>query len=155
MTDRPRGLQDHRLAGHEHRVITHGPAGSLEEAARLRGIHPAAVIKTMVIRRSNRDYVFALVPGDRMIDWPKVRARLGERRLSLAKGDEAFDATGYRPGTITPLGATVDWPVFADERLARGNVSIGAGRRGWSITILGSELIELLEAEVADLTKPA
>lgn len=119
----------------------------------MRGVHPASVVKTMVVRRSDGDYVFVLVPGDRMIDWPKVRAHLGERRLSLADGDEALEATGYRPGTITPLGATKNWPVLADERIAAGDVSIGAGRRDWSVTIHGPDLIELLTAEVADLTR--
>lgn len=155
MTDRPRGLEDERLGGYTHRVVTHGPAGSLEEAAGMRGIDPASVIKTMVVRRAEDDYVFVLVPGDRMIDWPKVRTRLDQRRLSLADGDEAATATGYRPGTITPLGASRNWPVLADERLLSGDVSIGAGRRGWSITIAGSDLIRLLSAEVADVTKPA
>ena len=153
MTGRARGLEDHRLGGFPHRVVTHGPADSLEEAARLRGVDPAAVIKTMVVRRSEDDYVFVLVPGDRMIDWPKVRSHLDERRLSLADGDEAFEATGYRPGTITPLSATRSWPVLADERIASRDVSIGAGRRGWSITIHGPDLIELLTAEVVDLTR--
>lgn len=153
MTDQPRGLGDRRLAGYPYRVVTHGPAESLEEAARMRGVDPAEVVKTMVVRRTDGDYVFVLVPGDRMIDWPKVRTHLEERRLSLANGDEALDATGYRPGTITPLGASMDWPVLADERIAAGDVSIGAGRRGWSITISGPDLIELLSAEVADLTR--
>lgn len=155
MSERPRGLEDRRLAGYAHRVVTHGPARSLEEAAQLRGIAPAAVIKTMVVRRADDDYVFVLVPGDRMIDWPKVRAILAERRLSLADGEEAFNATGYRPGTITPLGASREWPVFVDERLASGEVSISAGRRGWSIAIGGPDLVELLSADVADLTRPS
>lgn len=155
MSDRPKGLEDRRLAGYTHRVVTHGPAGSLEEAALMRGIEPAAVIKTMVVRRADDDYVFVLVPGDRMIDWPKVRAILDQRRLSLAAGEEAFNATGYRPGTITPLGASREWPVFLDRRLAAGEVSISAGQRGWSIAIDGSDLVQLLSADVADLTKPA
>lgn len=153
MTAQPRGLEDRRLADYPHRVVTHGPAESLEEAARMRGVDPAEVVKTMVVRRSDGEYVFVLVPGDRMIDWPKVRAHLEERRLSLADRDEALEATGYLPGTITPLGATTNWPVLADERIAAGDVSIGAGRRGWSITIHGPDLLELLSAETADLTR--
>ncbi len=72
----------------------------------------------------------------------------------MPDGDQALAATGYAPGTITPLGATSDWPVLADERLASGDTSIGAGRRGWSITIDGSDLIDLLSADIADVTKP-
>lgn len=138
-----------------HTVISHGPAKSLSEAARLRGIDPSAVIKTMVVRRAEASHIFVLVPGDRLIDWPKLRSHLGERRLSLPDGNEALEATGYKPGTITPLGARTRWPVIADERLLAGEVSIGAGERGWSITIDGRTLVELLGAETADVTRPA
>lgn len=154
MSEAP-GVGDPRLDGVAHRVVTHEPAESLEEAARLRGVEPADVIKTMVVRRSENDYVFVLVPGNRLIDWPKLRSHLGERRLSLPNAEEAIEATGYAPGTITPLGATTDWPVVADERIGGGEVSIGAGKGGWSITIEGSALLDLLEAETADVTRSA
>lgn len=155
MNEQAPGVGDPRLKGVTHRVVTHGPADSLEEAARLRGVEPAAVIKTMVVRRSQDDYVFVLVPGNRLIDWPKLRSHLGERRLSLPDAEEAIEATGYVPGTITPLGAKSDWPVVADEHVRGGEVSIGAGKPGWSITIEASELLDLLDAETADVTRSA
>ena len=76
-----------------HRVVTHPRANSLEEAARHRGLAPSAVIKTLIVRRSDDDYLFVLVPGDRLIDWPKLRSHLGERRLSLPSSDEALEVT--------------------------------------------------------------
>lgn len=147
-------LSDPRLAGVPHRVVTHELAGSAEEAAELRGVPISALIKTIVVRRAERDYVFVLVPGDRVIDWPKLRSFLGERRLSMPGPDEAFEATGYVRGTITPLGASQRWPVLMDVTLENGDVSIGGGARGVSITIDGSILIELLDGQVGDLTKP-
>lgn len=153
--DHPRGLDDPRLVGVPHRVVTHRRARSLEEAARLRDMDPSRLIKTMVVRRADGDYVFVLVPGDRLIDWAKLRATLGERRLSLADGDEALQVTGYEPGTITPLGSDRPWPVLADTRLAAGEVSLSVGRSGWSVIISGPNLIDLLSAETADVTRPA
>lgn len=147
------GAADPRLTGVDHKVVTHERASSLEEAARLRGLEPSAVIKTMVVRRSEDDYLFVLVPGDRLIDWPKLRSHVGERRLSLPDRAEALQVTGYEPGTITPLGANTPWPVIADERIANGDVSIGAGLRSWSITLAGSDLVELLDADLADVTR--
>lgn len=153
MSQEAPGVRDPRLDGVAHRVVTHEPAESLEDAARLRGVEPADVIKTMVVRRSENDYVFVLVPGNRLIDWPKLRSHLGERRLSLPDAEEAIEATGYVPGTITPLGAKTAWPVVADEHFGDGEVSIGAGKRGWSITIEASTLLDLLDAETADVTR--
>jgi Cys-tRNA(Pro)/Cys-tRNA(Cys) deacylase len=58
-------------AGVAHRVIRHGPVSSLAEAARARGVSPADVVKTLVVRRGENDFLFVLVPGDRAISWPK------------------------------------------------------------------------------------
>ena len=153
MTETP-ATSDLRLQGVEHRVVDTGPVTSLEEAAQLRGVRPSAVVKTMVVRRSQEDYIFVLVPGDRVIDWPKLRSTLGVRRLSMPDADEALEVTGYKRGTITPLGSSRNWPVYADERLVEGEVSIGGGASGISITIDGAKLVEIIEAQKGDLTKP-
>src|SRR4051794_14698183 len=58
-------------AGMPYRVIRHGPVRSLAEAAEARGVVPADVVKTLVVRRADDDYLFVLVPGDRTISWPK------------------------------------------------------------------------------------
>lgn len=47
---------------------------SLAEAARARGVAPADVVKTLVVRRGEDDFLFVLVPGDRALSWPKLRA---------------------------------------------------------------------------------
>jgi Cys-tRNA(Pro) deacylase len=147
-------LSDPRLKDLDHEIVRHGRVNSLEEAAGLRGVEPSAVIKTMVVRRGEDDYVFALVPGNRVIDWPKLREILGERRLSMPDADEALAVTGYVRGTITPFGAERSWPVFSDERLVGTMVSIGGGAHGVSITIDGTSLVAALGATVADITKP-
>ncbi len=69
MNDTP-ALADPRLATLDHKVIRHERVNSLEEAAAARGLEPHQVIKTMVVRRADDDYVFVLVPGDRVISWP-------------------------------------------------------------------------------------
>ncbi len=152
--DETRATADQRLSGVPHRVVNHGRVGSLEEAARARGVSAAAVIKTMVVRRSEDNYVFVLVPGDRVIDWAKLRSVLGERRLSMPDAEAALKVTGYVRGTITPLGAKRPLSVVIDERVASGEVSIGGGAQGVSITIDGGDLVAMLNAEVDDVTKP-
>jgi len=152
MSDTP-ALQDPRLAEFEHEVVRHGRVASLEEAAEIRGVEPSAIIKTIVVRRAEQDYVLVLVPGHSVIDWPKLREVLGERRLSMPDADEAFEATGYVRGTITPFGSKSPWPVIADERVDGRRISIGGGAHGVSISADGSDVIRVLDASVADVTK--
>jgi Cys-tRNA(Pro)/Cys-tRNA(Cys) deacylase len=132
----------------------HGPVASLDEAAAARGVHPADIIKTLVIRRADDDFVFVLVPGDRQISWPKLRGTLGVSRLSLPDKDVARDATGYERGTITPFGSLTAWPVVADERVVGRSVSIGGGAHGVAYTVDGAALVDALQAQVADVTDP-
>ena len=142
-------------------ITQHGPVSSLQEAAAARGVDPSAIIKTIVVRRGEDDYLFVLVPGDRTISWPKLRALLGVSRLSMPDKEVARDVTGYERGTITPFGATRAWPVVADERVVRSAsmpdgethlVSIGGGAFGVAATVDGGDLVEILGAQVADVT---
>jgi Cys-tRNA(Pro) deacylase len=147
-------LSDPRLDGAEFSVVRHGRVSSLKEAAALRGVKPAAVIKTLVVRRGDGDYVLVLVPGNRSISWPKLRKHLGVRRLSMPSPEEAKNVTGYATGTITPFGSTQDWPVIADNRISGTEISIGGGAPGVSISINADVAIHLLGADLGDVTVP-
>jgi Cys-tRNA(Pro)/Cys-tRNA(Cys) deacylase len=140
--------------GLPYRLTRHGRVNSLAEAAVARGVEPAAIIKTLVVRRGEGDFVFVLVPGDREIAWPKLRALLGLNRLSMPDAGQARDVTGYERGTITPLGALTAWPVIADRRVLGGQVSLGAGAHGVALTVAGDALVCALGATVADITDP-
>lgn len=140
--------------GLAHRVIEHGPVRSLAEAALARGVEPADVVKTLVVRRGDDDFLFVLVPGERAISWPKLRTLLGVSRLSLPPADVALAATGYERGTITPFGSARPWPVVADERLAGRTVTLGAGRHGMAIAVDADQALRVLDATVADVTEP-
>jgi len=134
-------------------IVRHGPVGSLAEAAAARGVTPSQVIKTLVVRRADDDYLFVLVPGNRTIAWPRLRAELGVSRLSMPDREVARDVTGYERGTITPFGSLTAWPVVADARVPEaGAVSVGGGGHGVSATVDGAELVRALDARVADVT---
>lgn len=140
-------------SGLTHTVTRHAHVGSLEEAARLRGVEPRDIVKTMVVRRAADDHFLVLVPGDRSISWPKLRALLGVSRLSMPDADEAKRVTGFERGTITPFGTITPLPVVADERIAGRQVSIGAGAHGVAATLDGESLLSHLDATVADVTE--
>ena len=106
-------------AGVPYREVRIEPARSAEEAAERQGIPLRALIRTIVVRRGDDDYLFVLVPAGRRFDWPKLRAHLGVARMSLPDAGEAQAATGYVRYTITPFGSSRAWPVIA---------------RGWKIS---------------------
>ncbi|MDE9364873.1 YbaK/EbsC family protein [Luteipulveratus sp. YIM 133132] len=142
-------------SGIEHTITRHGRVGSLEEAAAARGVEPRDIIKTLVVRRAEGEYVLVLVPGDRQISWPKLRSVLGVNRLSMPDAGTAREATGYERGTITPFGSTTAWPVVADVTMSGRTVSLGAGAHGVAVTAEADDVVRVLDARVADVTDPA
>jgi Cys-tRNA(Pro)/Cys-tRNA(Cys) deacylase len=54
-----------RALGVEHRVVRTEPASSAEESAQMQGVPLAALLRTIVVRRGEADYVFVLVPAGR------------------------------------------------------------------------------------------
>jgi Cys-tRNA(Pro) deacylase len=129
-------------------------AASLEEAAAILGIEPADIVKSLVVRRHDGSYLFALIPGDRQISWGKLRAVVGVNKLRLPEAELALEATGYERGTITPLGSTTPWPVFADASIAGRRISMGAGEHGSSLFVQADDLVRGLDATLADISDP-
>lgn len=137
--------------GITYRMVHHGPVSSAEEAAERRGISIGQLAKTLVVRVEEGRYVMVLVPGDRGMDYRKLRSHLGVRRLSMPDPEEALSATGYPRGTITPLGAG-GWPVVIDRSLMEHDeVSLGAGVPGWAIHLDPGGLATGLDAAIVDV----
>jgi hypothetical protein len=116
-------------AGIGYRLVHHGHVNSAEEAAEKRA-------------------------GDAGMDYKKLRSHLGVRRLSMPDPDEAFRATGYRRGTITPLGS--GRPAILDTRLlGHAEISLGAGVPEWAIHLDPADLVEAFDVTVGDVARDA
>lgn len=143
------------LAGTDlhYRVVRTERAHSAEESASLQGIPLGALLRTIIVRRGEGDYIFVVVPAGRRFDWPKLRAHLGARRLTLPDADEARAATGYERYTITPFGSTSVWPVIVDAAtMANDVVAIGGGGFGINLHMAPADLVASLGAEVIDVS---
>ncbi len=151
LSGRDRVLADAASRGIPIDIVARPVASSLEEAAALQGISPAAIVKSLVVKRHDGTFLFALIPGDRQISWAKLRSAVGVNKLQLPSQDVALEATGYERGTITPFGSSTAWPVFADSRMG-GRIAMGAGEHGYSAWVDAADLIRGFDATVADVS---
>lgn len=140
-------------AGVAHRVVRTERASSAEESARFQGIPVGALLRTIVVRRAEDDYLFVLVPAGRRFEWPKLRAHVGVRRLTLPDAEEARSVSGYERYTITPFGSSRAWPVILDAAAAAEPVvSIGGGAFGVNVHLAPADLVAALGAQVVDVS---
>ena len=136
-----------------HRVVRTERATSAEHSAELQGIPVGALLRTIVVRRGDDDYIFVAVPAGRRFDWPKLRAHLGVRRMTLPDAEEARAVTGYERYTITPFGSTRSWPVIVDAAaMAEPVVAIGGGGFGINVHLAPGDLVEALGATILDVS---
>jgi Cys-tRNA(Pro)/Cys-tRNA(Cys) deacylase len=69
----------------------------------------------------------------------------------MPDADVARAATGYERGTITPVGSSTAWPVFADQRVT-GRIALDSGERDQAMFVDADELVSAYDATVADLS---
>jgi Cys-tRNA(Pro)/Cys-tRNA(Cys) deacylase len=155
MTDTTPALEALAGLGVPFTTVRTERAHSAEESAAMQGVALGALLRTIVVRRREDDYVFVLVPGGRRFDWPKLRTHLGVSRLSLPDAEEARAVTGYARGAITPFGAAHAWPVIADaSSMGLPVVASGGGAHGVNVHLAPADLVAALGAEVVDVTTP-
>lgn len=144
--------------GIPHRVFRHaGKVTSLEQAARERGQRPDQVVRSIVFRLGEDEFVMALVAGPRQISWRRLRQTLGRPRLTMASEDEVLEQTGYRIGTVSPFGLPQPMRILIDQSvLEQSEISIGSGTAGVGIILKTAELRRgLPTAEVVSLIDSA
>lgn len=124
------------------RTFTHpGPVQSLEQAARERGQLPEQVVRSIVFRLSEDEFLMVLVPGPEQISWPRLRETLGVSRISMANQDEVLQQTGYLPGSVSPFGLPAPMRILADEKIfAQAEISIGSGVRNTTVILESEDL---------------
>lgn len=123
-----------------------GEVTSLEQAARERGQRPEQVVRSILFRVGQGDFVMILVAGPQQIDWKALRRYLGQSRLTTATADEVRQFTGYEIGAVAPFGLPQPVRVLVDSSMAsETEVSIGSGVRGTTVILLTDDLLRALD----------
>jgi len=118
------------------------------------GLPPEQVFKTLLCVTSDKEHVFAVVPGNAELDFKKLAAAAGARKAEMVSLKEIQPLTGYIRGGVTVFGAKKDFPVYADETLELFDViSVSAGLRGMQIVLSPADYISASKTVLADLTK--
>lgn len=142
--------------GIPYRVVMHAhKARTVEEAAAERGVPTHRVVKTLLVRRSDRKHLLALVRGDQRLSLKKLARLVGVKTLELAPDEEVPRITGYQIGALAPLGLRrADVPIYVDQHITEEPwVSVSAGRHDAGLELATDDLIRAVAGQVADITE--
>src|SRR5271170_7407652 len=131
-------LRDYDLGEEEFSAIA---------VAQKMGMPPEQVFKTLLCATHEREYLFAIVPGNAELDFKKLAHAGGTRRAEMASIKDVLPLTGYIRGGVTVFGARKPFPTFADETLELfGSISVSAGTRGTQLVLTPADYLKAAES---------
>lgn len=138
-----RALQALGIPFQEFRHI--GPVSSLEQAAAEREQRPEQVVRSILFRLAQDDYLMVLVGGPKQVNWKLLRKVVGHSRMTMATPDEVRAVTGYEIGAVAPFALPQPVRVLLDESVMSEDViSLGSGVRGTAVILTTADLARAL-----------
>ncbi|HRW18227.1 MAG TPA: Cys-tRNA(Pro) deacylase [Dermatophilaceae bacterium] len=123
------------------------------EAAQALGIDPARLFKTLLVDTDCGPAV-GIVPVDRQLDLKAIAATVGSKRATMAQPAAAERLTGYVVGGISPFGQRRRLRTVLDaSALSHDTVLVSGGRRGLDVELAPADLVRVLEATVAAISR--
>ena len=121
--------------------------------AKLTGLNPDRVFKTLVTcGASRKNYVF-VIPVAAELDLKKAAKASGEKSIAMIHVSEINALTGYVRGGCSPIGMKKQFPTFFHESCeGLDTIAVSAGKIGAQVELSPTDLIQLTRGRTADLT---
>lgn len=134
----------------------HNPSASSYglEAAEMLGVEPDLVFKTLMGVLDSGELVVAIVPVSEMLNLKALAAAFGTKRAEMADVAVAERSSGYVAGGISPFGQRTPRRTALDESATVcDTIFVSGGKRGLDLEIAPNEVVALLSAVIAPLTR--
>ena len=135
-----------------YKLFEHEPTPTSELASKIRGTPLERGAKAIVLR-SKGTFLMCVLPGNRKINYKKVKEIIGSRKLSLATPEEVKKVTGCEIGGVPPFGNLFNIPLYVDRNLLNNElIDFNAGLKTVSIEMGSEDYIGITKSIVCDFT---
>ena len=144
--------------GAAYRVISHEPEGVTEAVSRLRGHDPRQAAKCIVVMikvgKKVTRYAAAVLPGDKRVDFARLRALFSGTYAGFASRDVAEELAGTPVGTIPPFSFDERLELLLDpELLQHPEIFFNAGRLDRTISLLTDDYMSIADPRVESIAQ--
>ena len=140
-------LKAHKIAFTEHPYdyLVHG--GALHSAKML-GLDPFAVVKTLVMQDQSAKPLLVLMHGNHKVSTKNLARQIGAKSVEPCTPEVANRYSGYLVGGTSPFGTRREMPVYIEDTiLALPRIAINGGRRGFLVQLDPQVCVQLLGAQ--------
>ena len=136
-----------RNCGLEYELFEHEPVYTCEQAARVRGITPDQGIKCLLLKSEN-GFVLALTRGDRNMDFKKIAALEGVKKVSFANDGEIHKIAQCPKGCVHPF---CDVKTYLDRILLNSeSIEFNPGCHDKSVKMKVADLVKLIKDPIVE-----
>lgn len=136
---------------HEYKHDTNYSAYGLEAAEKLK-VEASRVFKTLAAK-VDQNLVIGIVPVNRKLDLKGLAKAVKSKKAVMAEPQEVEKSTGYVLGGVSPLAQKKRLATVLDQSaMGFPSIFVSAGRRGVELELSPGDLIELIKAQVADIS---
>ena len=111
------------------------------------------VFKTLVTKAASGNYYVFDIPVADNLDLKKAAKAVGEKSIAMIPQKELLPLTGYVHGGCSPVGMKKQFrTVFHETVELFDTICVSAGKIGAQVEVSPQALLDLLQAETADIT---
>ena len=139
--------------GVQYTPIVHHTAYTAQEVAAAEHVPGREHAKVTIIK-AGQEFMMAVMPAQKKIDFTKLAAVLGGKQVRLAEEREFSDIfPGCEPGAMPPFGHLFSLPVVVDVDLEKDeNIAFQAGTHVESVRMKYVDFKRLEKPQIADFT---
>lgn len=141
-------------AGIEYEMSSYptGEGVDTQMAAKILGVDPAILYKTIVLEDGEGDNFVAVIASESELDLKKVAAHFGVKHVSLINWKTLRAVTGYIRGGCSPLAMKKPFPTVIDENaILQDRIFVSGGVRGVQMVLSPVDLARVVPAQFADI----
>ena len=140
-------LREHKVdfSEHPYEYLEHGGA---QHSARVLGLDPFSVVKTLVMQDQDAKPLLVLMHGNRTVSTKNLARQIGAKSVEPCKPDVANRHSGYLVGGTSPFGTRRTMPVYIESTILElPRIAINGGRRGYLVGLDPQVCVQLLGAK--------
>ena len=122
-------------------------------AAAAIGMPPEQVFKTLVARGEKTGINVFCIPVCCELDLKKATKTARDKNMEMVAVKDLLNLTGYIRGGCSPVGMKKKYPTYMDEScILWEEIAVSAGARGHQMVVPPEDLVNLINAKLADIT---
>jgi len=143
--------------GAEYRLHEHPAVVTVEQAEDLVPYLTRHLVKTVVFRIKEGDWILAGIPAGQRVDYGRLASflKVSRRRLRSVAAAEVAGPLGFEIGGVGPFPVCGDCQVILDRSLSDWPViTCGSGLNTCTLELAVADLIRVSDARVESIVRP-